>query len=258
MATINMGLFSEISTGKADVDLRNVDLTKTDILIEYMEPNEGPNYNWYRLYASGFVEQGGRIKMSSSDYTTTITFPIRMADTNYILVGSELSHSAANTYHNHASVGYDKTTTTFKSDLSTAGDKDWYCCGKADMAGHEVLPNSAASQTSTIQAYEHRIVDFGKPTELNNYTWFRKYADGWVEQGGMLATNASTNTVQLPVTMANTNYQIMLSVGNVNGTGSTGYERCHGWGQRTTTTFHVDSYATTNVTGFWRVEGLYA
>ena len=31
----------------------------------------------------------------------------------------------------------------------------------------------------------HKVIDFQEPTAANNYTWYRKYADGWVEQGGI-------------------------------------------------------------------------
>lgn len=56
------------------------------------------------------------------------------------------------------------------------------------------------------------IVDFQEPTSSNNYTWYKKYRNGWVEQGGFGTLPAqSANTVgsarlNLPVTMANGNY----------------------------------------------------
>ena len=52
MTKINLGVFSESLNNKADLDLRNVDLSKTDIVIEYQEPTEENGYTWYRLYAS--------------------------------------------------------------------------------------------------------------------------------------------------------------------------------------------------------------
>lgn len=53
------------------------------------------------------------------------------------------------------------------------------------------------------------VVDFQKPTAENNYTWYRKYADGWVEQGGILSVASnSQETATLPVVMADTNYTI--------------------------------------------------
>ena len=52
------------------------------------------------------------------------------------------------------------------------------------------------------------VVESQLPTAENNYTWYRKYKSGWVEQGG--AFTASTGGTRLsiiyPVPMANTNY----------------------------------------------------
>lgn len=36
------------------------------------------------------------------------------------------------------------------------------------------------------------VVDFQAPTAENNYTWFRKYKSGWVEQGGKQSFNYTT------------------------------------------------------------------
>ena len=85
---------------------------------------------------------------------------------------------------------------------------------------------------------EHRIVDFQKPTSSNNYTWYRKYSDGWVVQGGVVNTTVnSPNTITLPVKMADANYTpigLMQSTGNeINGYTS------EGWANRTTTSFQV-------------------
>lgn len=47
----------------------------------------------------------------------------------------------------------------------------------------------------------HQVIEFQAPTAGNNYTWYRKYADGWVEQGGVVSVaqfalgSGSTTTV---------------------------------------------------------------
>ena len=51
----------------------------------------------------------------------------------------------------------------------------------------------------------HQVIEFQEPTAANGYTWYRKYADGWVEQGGTLQT--TTNSLTFPIEMADTNYQ---------------------------------------------------
>lgn len=57
---------------------------------------------------------------------------------------------------------------------------------------------------------EHTVIEFQEPTAANNYTWYRKYADGWVEQGGNYdAGSYSPNiyaNITYPIEMANTRY----------------------------------------------------
>ncbi len=48
------------------------------------------------------------------------------------------------------------------------------------------------------------VIESQFPTAENNYTWFRKYKSGWVEQGGINAT--ANNIINLPIAMATTNY----------------------------------------------------
>lgn len=50
------------------------------------------------------------------------------------------------------------------------------------------------------------------PTAENNYTWYRKYKSGWVEQGGIKTNTTSQNTtISLPITMADTNYTTLAT-----------------------------------------------
>lgn len=104
---------------------------------------------------------------------------------------------------------------------------------------------SAIEQTAGLNAEmfndlnAHKVIDFQVPTASNGYTWYRKYADGWVEQGGRCtvpATNglsSSSVTVTLPVPIA-TPEQATLSY---NGMDSTGYySSCENEASVTTTT----------------------
>ena len=102
------------------------------------------------------------------------------------------------------------------------------------------------------------LVDVQYPTAENNYTWYRKYSDGWVEQGGRLNTDVSSQTITMSVEMADTTYSIMLSIGKWSGSGTGGYAEMHAWGTRTTTNFHVDTRAGSDVTGQWEVRGMAA
>ena len=62
----------------------------------------------------------------------------------------------------------------------------------------------------------HKVVAVQNPTASNDYTWYRKYADGWVEQGVInVEIGTAIYTFNFPVLMANTNYAVMTSVSDV-------------------------------------------
>lgn len=58
------------------------------------------------------------------------------------------------------------------------------------------------------------VVVFQAPSAANNYTWYRKYSSGWVEQGGQFTAisvadgsgTAGNNIINLPIKMANDRY----------------------------------------------------
>lgn len=76
------------------------------------------------------------------------------------------------------------------------------------------LFNDKADVTALNVAAAHVVVEFQAPTASNNYTWYRKYADGWVEQGGCYNSsnttviNAYKNTVTWAVAFADTHYTV--------------------------------------------------
>lgn len=85
----------------------------------------------------------------------------------------------------------------------------------------------------------HKVIAFQAPTAQNNYTWYRKYADGWVEQGGQYVGIVGVSTgvsITLPVTMTDANYTLNI----------TGEQNSSNWagavirnGTRTTTGFQA-------------------
>lgn len=131
---------------------------------------------------------------------------------------------------------------------------------------------SAIEQTAGLNAEmfndlnAHKVIEFQIPTASNGYTWYRKYADGWVEQGGRAlvpATNGlsgSSVNVTLPVPIA-TPEQATLSY---NGMGSTGYySNCEDQATVTTTTVSVGRWNNGNVTAEaryynWTLSGMSA
>ena len=73
------------------------------------------------------------------------------------------------------------------------------------------------------------VIAWQNPTAENNYTWYRKYKSGWVEQGGVMYGNKDVSfgsagdfgEFNLPIEMLNTNYfansvcTSFLSLGNI-------------------------------------------
>lgn len=85
-------------------------------------------------------------------------------------------------------------------------------------------------------------------------SWYRKYSDGWIEQGGDIqgTTKNESRTVTLPTAFSNTNYTIICSL---EGTGSTSNDAGSAVivkDAKTTTAFNVKSTDdTSNYLGTW-------
>lgn len=104
-------------------------------------------------------------------------------------------------------------------------------------------------------APSHRVIAFQKPTAENNYTWYRLYDDGWVEQGGVIAVGTVENiTITLPITMLNTDYTWNLSFGDYIGTSNLEWLQC-AITDRTVNSFVVRR--DNQVRKSWEVKGLY-
>lgn len=90
----------------------------------------------------------------------------------------------------------------------------------------------------------HEVIEFQAPTAQNNYTWYRKYRDGWVEMGGQ--TNDSTDgavTITLPVQLADANYVPLITglyITNTGAASNNGASKAAGaFADRTTTSFKL-------------------
>ena len=105
---IDTGAILEALNDKTDRDCRNVDTTAgADAVIEWQAPTAANNYTWYRLYKSGWVEQGGRLSINGQISSTNkrITFPIKMESSTYYANASQDANVAIPTY-----VGWQSTT----------------------------------------------------------------------------------------------------------------------------------------------------
>ena len=110
------------------------------------------------------------------------------------------------------------------------------------------------------------VIEYQVPSADNNYTWYRKYVSGWVEQGGYIASSTGTSTivsVTLPVKMADTNYQFQKTFhGGAVGNNGLGWDWISDFpttqiSNKTTTTINIGLPANNNVLGtYWKIKGM--
>ena len=101
---------------KMDLDMGNLQ-QNVDIVVEYQVPTASNNQTWYRLYRSGWIEQGGVVTSTASNIT--INLPKTMSDTKYtiLLSNMDLDWNAYNT----TSAYFTKTNSNFQTNCSLGG-----------------------------------------------------------------------------------------------------------------------------------------
>lgn len=95
--------------------LADVAALKYDYVVDFQAPTAANNNTWYRKYKSGWVEQGG-IKEAG---TTTINFPVAMANTDYWYITKGNYNNTQGSYASSADCVLTKNTTNMV--LSTGG-----------------------------------------------------------------------------------------------------------------------------------------
>lgn len=97
------------------------------------------------------------------------------------------------------------------------------------------------------------VIDYQEPTADNGYTWYRKYASGWVEQGGYDNSTSSPVSVSFLIEMANTNYTAVCAYNATDADLSNGALTII---SRTTTGFSIKKWS--NDQTCWQVSGMAA
>lgn len=193
--------------------------------------------SWYRLYADGWVEQGGAFAAVNSAYhNKTVTLLIEMNS-----VGYSINVSSATSGDAYAPVISTKSSSGFtiaRLVNIAAYSATWQVSGQSaiDMSsfqdGEKYLyfyvgnfEQTAVEQTAGLNTELFNgkadidlgnlptnidyVVESQMPTTENGYTWYRKYKSGWVEQGCHEVSPGTSWT--LPVPMANDTYTLVAS-----------------------------------------------
>ncbi|MBQ9088653.1 MAG: hypothetical protein IJY46_07725 [Lentisphaeria bacterium] len=95
---------------QAKVDLTNV-TGSADFVVESKVNDDG---SWYRLYKSGWVEQGGIVPDATATKMVTVTFSKKMKDTNYFLAVGHTSSNTNGTVQPAGVSGFDLTVESMK------------------------------------------------------------------------------------------------------------------------------------------------
>lgn len=126
----------------------------------------------------------------------------------------------------------------------------------------EALNDKMDRDAHNVQSPSAVVIEKQDPTAANNYTWYRKYSDGWVEQGGIGTLVNSSYTANLPVEMADTNYFYSFNAAVVPVNTAVAGRKCT---TKTTTSITiVGTYVSGGVTNYdqggvvWQVSGMAA
>lgn len=154
---------------------------------------------------------------------------------------------------------------TVRQDISDLGDVN------AIHNSINSLNNSVASLTNSITTANSNIltlhdfkdgvhdyvVESQLPNASNNYTWYRKYKSGWVEQGtSNVIAGGDAVAITLPIKMNGTDYSIILSQYNSD-TSAPNLNRLSFYNQTATGFSVISRYTSSNVARsfMWQVCG---
>ena len=95
------------------------------------------------------------------------------------------------------------------NDIGFATDVEFYTKAETDALFNGKADRNLLNTTDNVDI----VVESQLPTAENNYTWYRKYKSGWVEQSGRWTGSMSlgkyqtvTASVTLPIEMASSEY----------------------------------------------------
>ncbi len=121
----------------------------------------------------------------------------------------------------YAEIADKESTTTLLARISAIHDEIVAVSAQIAALGDiSTLRTDVTTNTNNISILDTRttnltdyVIMSQTPTAENNYTWYRKYKSGWIEQGGIWtgtitiqSDNSANTTIYLPVQMSNTNY----------------------------------------------------
>lgn len=214
------------------------DTNKKVILVGYV-PNQivDINLGGVSIRYGGYVGQKIEVLINSANSTQTITGTTDLLPATKYYVKIEYDGTNYKLWLSTDGSAYTLETSDARTVLPAPAKfcigRNFYHIESVDMSGWDISKNGQmvwagmdAPGLCQRVATGHEVIAFQAPTASNNYTWYRKYADGWVEQGGHIDTAPASEetTVVFPVTMADTTYFATRTIeGSINQTEWTVY-----------------------------------
>ena len=186
-------------------------------------------------------------------------------DMNYMMeVLKDLQDEIETLYSQYEDIADKDSTVTLLAKIAAIHDEIIDVSAQITALGDvsQIRENITTLNTRTTGLLDY-VITSQEPTADNNYTWYRKYKSGWVEQGGVIDKSSNVRdtsaSVTLPIEMANIFYAISINGYNTN-TGPT--SQAVGSSHRLTTGFFAYCVGfTTNDTArylVWQVNGMAA
>ena len=195
---------------------------------------------WYNYYSDGWLEQGGEIPGG----TETVTYPKDFIDTKYYFNRNSYGLSGeSDAYNVYGGSGKSKNDTrtinsvTFNSSTKTVGHI-WQAKGRARILSPidynrglylffklaDEVPTTVVNTEQVIADLHEEAINFKNEcsqtlaqghfvieTWKEGTEWYRKYSDGWVEQGGVVTAPANSKVSSFYVPFIDTNYTLIAS-----------------------------------------------
>ena len=132
----------------------------------------------------------------------------------------------------------------------------------------EALNDKMDRDAHNVQSPSAVVIAKQDPTADNNYTWYRKYSDGWVEQGGivdygsLVGGSARSSNVTFPVVMKDTHYQVLAGYKDADSSADYALNCGYNPNQFSTAGFRLTTWTTDSGMAyryvFWQVSGIAA
>lgn len=242
---------------------------------------------WYKIYADGWAEQGGTYTGTTDGWVET-QLPVKMRNTNYQVT---INRTRKTDTGDPGSGGIDRRCFMTNGYTQTSF-KHWgmwatYPCNWVVRGFSALEPSTWESDQKYLYMYvgdytqasveniaginmelfnekadkdqlEHIVVETQLPTAENNYSWYRLYNDGFVEQGGKqsIADAANVNVTFL-IPMADTGYSFTSGQMTYNQSNNT---YTNGWALTSYSEVGFTIHSATNGTNMfsWQVCGMAA